>query len=52
MTRTEYINILSEKTELEKMLAQMPQTEVINRLSLQARLDEVNSELSQQIKHK
>lgn len=45
MTKMEYVSLLSEKTELERMLAQIPEADIIDRMSLQSRLDNVNDEL-------
>lgn len=45
MTYNEYAFLASEKTTLETLLAELPAANVIDRWSLQARLEEVREEL-------
>ncbi|MBN1981106.1 MAG: hypothetical protein JW795_06220, partial [Chitinivibrionales bacterium] len=46
MNRMDYYSLLSEKNELEKMVARIPAENVIDRMSLESRLDDVKAELS------
>lgn len=46
MTRQEQIYLLSERTALERMIAETPEEEIIDLRSLHARLDVVNGELA------
>jgi hypothetical protein len=47
MSRVEYLHLLSEKTALERMLADTPEEDVIDRASLSARLTTVEGALAQ-----
>lgn len=45
--REQLLFLLSERTELQRILARMPQDNVITRGSLQARLEVVESKISE-----
>jgi hypothetical protein len=45
MNLQRYHRLKAEITELDRMLADMPETDIIDRMSVQARKDEVNAEL-------
>lgn len=47
MDREQLLFLLSERTELQRILARMPQDNVITRGSLQARLEVVESKIGQ-----
>jgi hypothetical protein len=47
MNRGEYLHLLGEKTALERMIAETPEEDVIDRASLTARLENVEAALAQ-----
>lgn len=47
MNRGEYLHLLGEKTALERMLAETPEEDVIDRASLAARLESVEQALAE-----
>lgn len=46
MNRGDYLNLLSEKTALERMIAETPEDDVIDRASLSARLEAIEEALA------
>lgn len=47
MNRDEYLQLLGEKTTIERMITETPAEDVIDRASLSARLKSVEAALSQ-----
>lgn len=47
MTRDEKLQLLSERTELRRMLERIPADDVIDRLGVESRLEELDEELAQ-----
>ncbi len=46
MNRGEYLQLLSERTTLERMIAETPEEDVLDRASLSARLKHVEDALN------